>query len=407
MPLYKWQGRTVAGRFVSGALEAPDRRAVLRHLRRQRIRPDAARIRKGTPGLARAISLPTFGRPASATEIMVFTRQFYTMVDSGMSIVGSLEVLASQTRTKSFRDILVEVRRDVAGGATLASAMSRHPAVFDNLFVNMVGAGETGGVLPEVLNRLASFIEKSARLKKKLYGAMVYPLTILAVALITVVILLVYVIPVFSELYDSMGQSLPMATEIAIRMSRWARDYWAFLSFGGMAAAGAAGLCYRTERGRRVIDTLLLQIPVLGDLLRKTAVARFAYNTSILVGSGVALLEVLNITARTAGNKTVEEAIRFARSSIKEGKTIAEPLLSSAVFPPIVAHMVSIGERTGRLDEMLQKVSEFYEEEVDRAVTNLVNLLEPVMMILLGTVLGGLVISMYLPIFQLGSLMGQ
>jgi type IV pilus assembly protein PilC len=296
------------------------------------------------------------------------------------------------------------IRKDVEGGSTLADALKKHPKIFDDLYVNMVAAGEMGGVLNNVLNRVAMFIEKASKLKKKVKGAMIYPTTIVSVAIIVVAILLIFVIPVFAELYTSMGKALPVPTQVTISISNWFVSSWYFLVLGIGGVMFGISFYYKTADGRMTIDRVLLRLPIFGDLLRKVAVARFSQNMAILLSSGVPILDGLAITARTAGNKVVEKAIVDSRTSISHGKTVAEPLKESKIFPPMVCQMVAVGENTGGLDTMLRKVAELYEEEVDDAVTNLTAMMEPMIMIILGVILGGLVISMYLPIFQLGSL---
>ena len=326
------------------------------------------------------------------------------MIDAGLPIVQCLDILSEQTESKALRKTVQTVRQDVEGGSTLAEALKKHPKVFDDLYVNMVEAGEMGGVLNTILNRIAQFIEKANKLKKKVKGAMIYPCTIIAVAVIVVAILMIFVIPVFAELYGSMGQALPAPTQITIDISNWFVANYYYLFFALVGVVAGIRLYYKTEQGRMNIDRLLLRFPVIGDLLRKVAVARFAQNMAILLSSGVPILDGLAITAKTSGNKVVEKAIMDSRVSISQGKTVAEPLKESKIFPPMVCQMVAIGENTGGLDNMLKKVAEFYEEEVDDAVANLTALMEPMIMVVLGVILGGLVISMYLPIFQLGSL---
>src|SRR5207302_3906431 len=305
---------------------------------------------------------------------------------------------------KTLSNALQSIKKGVEGGSTLAEALKKHPKIFDELYVNMVEAGEIGGVLNTILNRVALFIEKASKLKKKVKGAMIYPTTIVSVAVIVVTILLIFVIPVFAELYGSMGKALPAPTQITINISNWFVASWYYLlrAFGGVVAG--VRFYYQSDQGRINIDGLLRRLPVVGDMLRKVAVARFSQNMAILLSSGVPILEGLAITARTAGNKVVEKAIMDSRVSISQGKTVAEPLAESKIFPPMVCHMVAVGETTGGLDGMLRKIAEFYEEEVDDAVASLTALMEPMIMVVLGVILGGLVISMYLPIFQLGSL---
>jgi type IV pilus assembly protein PilC len=403
MPVFVWEGRTSQGKIMKGETEAINPQAVITWLRGQRIQPIPARIREKGKGLEKEIKIPGFGPKVKPHDVMVFTRQFATMIDAGLPIVQSLDILSQQTENKLLRSTLLTIRRDVESGLTLADALKKHPKIFDDLYVNMVMAGEEGGVLNTVLNRVALFIEKANKLKKKVKGAMIYPASIIAVAVIVVAVLLIYVIPVFAELYGSMGKALPGPTQITINISNWVRAYFIYIVLLLAGIGTAISMYYKTENGRMTIDGILLRLPVLGDLLRKVAVARFSQNMSILLSSGVPILDGLAITSRTAGNKVVEKAVMDARVSISQGKTVAEPLMESKVFPPMVCHMVAIGENTGALDTMLKKVGEFYEDEVDSAVANLTALMEPMIMIFLGIILGGLVISMYLPIFQMGS----
>ncbi|MBI4490040.1 MAG: type II secretion system F family protein [Deltaproteobacteria bacterium] len=405
MPVFVWEGRTAQGRVLKGEREAISQEVIFAWLRSQRIQPIPARVREKGKGLAREIAIPGLGTRITPHDVMIFTRQFSTMIDAGLPIVQSLDVLTQQTENKAFRNIIRTIKQDVEGGSTLADALKRHPKVFDDLYVSMVAAGEVGGVLNAILNRIAIFIEKATKLKKKVKGAMIYPCTIIAVAVVVVAILLLYVIPVFAELYGSMGKALPAPTQITINISNWFRSYFLYMVGVIAGIAVALRMYYRTEQGQMAIDNLLLKLPVVGDLLRKVAVARFSQNMSILLSSGVPILDGLAITAKTAGNKVIEKAVMDTRVSISRGKTIAEPLAESKIFPPLVCQMVAIGENTGALDSMLKKVAEFYEEEVDNAVANLTALMEPTIMVVLGVILGGLVVSMYLPIFQLGSLL--
>ena len=389
---------------MKGELEAPSLEAVFALLRDRRIRPVPNRIREKGTGLEREIRIPGFGEKVKPKEVSLFTRQFATMIDAGLPIVQCLDILTEQSESKLLRRTVQAVRKDVEGGSTLADALAKHPKIFDDLYVNMVQAGETGGILNAILNRVAMFIEKAAKLKKKVKGAMIYPCSIIAVAVIVVAILLIFVIPVFSELYGSMGKALPAPTQVTINISNWFVANYFYLVFALVGVVAAVRFYYQTDQGRMNIDRLLLRLPVFGDLLRKVAVARFSQNMALLLSSGVPILDGLAITARTAGNKVVEKAIMDSRVSISQGKTVAEPLRDSKIFPPMVCQMVAVGENTGGLDGMLRKISELYEEEVDDAVNNLTALMEPMIMVVLGVILGGLVISMYLPIFQMGSL---
>jgi type IV pilus assembly protein PilC len=404
MPIFLWEGKTAQGKIIRDEMEAASREAVFAILRDRRIRPIPNRIREKGTGMEKEIRIPGLGESVKAKEVAVFTRQFATMIDAGLPIVQCLAILGEQASNKSFRAKLQAIRKDVEGGTTLAEALKQHPKVFDALYVNMVEAGEMGGALATILNRIALFIEKANKLKKKVKGAMIYPCSIIGVAVIVVSILMIFVIPVFAELYGSMGKALPAPTQIAISTSNFFVAYW-YLIFGSMIGlALAISMYYKTPHGRMTIDRMMLRMPILGDLLRKVAVARFSQNMAILLSSGVPILDGLAITAKTAGNKVIEKAIMDSRVSISQGRNIADPLKESKVFPPMVCQMVAVGESTGGLDGMLKKVAELYEEEVDDAVANLTALMEPMIMVVLGVILGGLVIAMYLPIFQLGSL---
>ena len=404
MPVFVWDGKTAQGKILKGEMEAASQDAVFARLRSQRIQPIPARVREKGKGLEKEFTIPGFGAKVSAHDVMLFTRQFATMIDAGLPIVQGLDILSQQSENKAFRITVRTIKQDVEGGFTLADALKKHPKIFDDLYVNMVAAGEVGGVLNTILNRIAMFIEKSARLKSKVKGAMIYPATIVVVAVSVVTVLLLFVIPVFAELYGGMGKALPAPTQITINISNFFRAYFMYLAGAIVGIVVALKMYYKTAQGRFTIDGLLLKLPIMGDLIRKVAVARFSQNMSILLTSGVPILDGLAITAKTAGNKVVEKAIMNARISISQGRTVAEPLTESKIFPPMVCQMVAIGENTGALDAMLKKVADFYEEEVDNAVANLTSLMEPLIMVVLGVILGGLVISMYLPIFQLGSL---
>ena len=407
MPVFVWEGRTSQGKTMKGETEAINPQAVIAWLRSQRIQPIPARIREKGKGLEKEIKIPGFGPKVKPRDLMVFTRQFATMIDAGLPIVQSLDILGQQTENKLLKSTLQTIRRDVESGLTLADALKRHPKIFDDLYINMVTAGEEGGVLNTVLNRVAIFIEKANKLKKKVKGAMIYPCAIVAVAVIVVAVLMIFVIPVFAELYGSMGKALPVPTQICINISNWFVAYWYVLIIAGVGIFMSISFYYKTPPGRMQIDGLLLRMPIIGDLLRKVAVARFSQNMALLLSSGVPILDGLAITGRTAGNKVVEKAIMDSRVSISKGNTVAEPLRESKIFPPLVCQMVAVGESTGGLDGMLKKVAELYEEEVDDAVNNLTAMMEPMIMVVLGVILGGLVIAMYLPIFQMGSLVGE
>jgi type IV pilus assembly protein PilC len=406
MAVFRWQGVSPRGETLAGEMEAPTRDAVLIRLRSQRIQPIPAKIKEKGKGLDREFSVPGFGESIKQRDVVIFTRQLATMIDAGLPIVQCLEILATQSPNKKLRGVIRQLKDEVEAGSTFTDALKKHPKQFDDLFVNMVAAGEVGGILDSILHRLSGYMEKAMKLKSKIKGAMIYPATICSVAVIVTTILLVFVIPVFAELFSSFGAALPMPTQLVINLSNFTIAYFPYMIGVAVAAGVASRQFYRTERGRLAFDQMFLQLPVFGDLIRKAAVARFTRTLSTLVSSGVPILDALAITARTAGNKVVERAVLATRVSISEGRTIAEPLAESKVFPPMVCQMISVGETTGALDAMLQKISDFYEEEVDNAVANLTALMEPLVIVFLGTIIGGLVISMYLPIFKIGSVIG-
>ncbi|MBF8257637.1 MAG: pilus assembly protein PilC [Actinobacteria bacterium] len=402
MAIYVWEGKSRAGRTLTGELEAPNEAFVLAHLRRQQVVP--VKVKPKAAGLA--INLAWLRGKVSQRELAIFTRQFATMIDAGLPLVQCLDILGMQQENKAFKKIIMKVKEDVESGSTFADALSKHPKVFDELFVNLVQAGETGGILDTILSRLAAYIEKALRLAKKIKGAMVYPSTIIAVALVVTVVLLVYVIPIFGKMFEDFGQALPAPTQAVLAMSAFTQKYF-IVGLVLIALLVIALRWYRgTENGRRNTDKLLLKLPIVGDLLRKIAVARFSRTLGTMVSSGVPILESMDIVAKSAGNRVIEEAILKARTSISEGKTIAEPLSESKVFPSMVTQMVSVGEATGALDTMLNKIADFYDEEVDMAVEALTSLLEPILMIFLGVIIGGLVVAMYLPIFKLAGVVG-
>jgi type IV pilus assembly protein PilC len=401
MPIYKWEGKTAKGAIKKGEMEAPSEAAIRIHLRQQNMIP----TKITTKGKEIKISLP-FKQKVKQRSIAVFTRQLATMIDAGLPLVQSLEILSQQQESKVFKNIIREIREDVEGGSTFAGALKKHPKTFDELYTNLVVAGEEGGILDNILTRLASYIEKSEALKKKVKSALIYPATIVGVAVIVVGILMIFVIPVFETLFKSAGQNLPLPTLIVVTLSKLIKRYVIVFIPALILLFYLGKKYYQTQGGRAVIDRLLLKLPVFGPLFRKIAVARFSRTLGTLVSSGVPILDGLSIVSRTSGNRTIETAILNARSSIREGETIAEPLNRSGIFPAMVIQMISVGESTGALDSMLSKIADFYEEEVDIAVANLTSLLEPFLMIFLGVVIGGVVISMYLPIFNMASAIG-
>jgi type IV pilus assembly protein PilC len=401
MPIFKWEGKTLKGVIKKGEMEAATEGAIRIHLRQQNIIPTkiAAKAKEFT------LSLP-FGKKVPQRSIAIFTRQLATMIDAGLPLVQSLEILASQQDNKVFKGILREIREDVEGRSTFAGALKKHPSVFNDLYTNLVVAGEEGGILDNILNRLAAYIEKAEALKKKVKSALVYPSVIVAVAIAVVAILMIFVIPVFETMFSSAGQQLPLPTLIVVTISKFVRKYVLIVIPAIILGIFLLRKYHHTENGKTVMDRILLKAPVFGDLFRKIAVARFSRTLGTLVSSGVPILDGLNIVSKTAGNKVIETAILNARASIREGETIAEPLGRSNIFPPMVIQMISVGESTGALDSMLTKIAEFFEDEVDVAVGNLTSMLEPLLMIFLGIVIGGVVIAMYLPIFQMASAVG-
>jgi type IV pilus assembly protein PilC len=401
MAVFAFSGRTRTGQTISGEMEAPSREAVVAQLRRQQvlatsIKPKARDI---------AISIPGFGAKANEKDLAIITRQLATMIDAGLPLVQCLDILAQQQEKKFLKSTLQDIRQDVEGGSTFSAALKKHPKVFSGLYTNMVEAGEAGGILDTILNRLAAYIEKAMTLKKRVKTAMFYPATIVSVALVVVTFLLMYVIPTFEQLFAGFGASLPLPTVIVLKLSNFVQAYILFIVGGLVGTVVGLRMYYRTEGGKRAIDGLLLRLPIFGTLIRKVAVAKFTRTLGTLVSSGVGILDGLDITARTAGNKVVEDAILKARTTIAQGKTIAEPLQASKVFPPMVTQMIAVGEQTGALDRMLNKIADFYDEEVDSSVAGLTSLLEPLLVIFLGVIIGGVVIAMYLPIFKLITVM--
>jgi type IV pilus assembly protein PilC len=395
MPSFVWKGKTREGKAVSGERVAENKEAVMALLRREQVLVSSVK-EKG-----KEMAVPKLGGGVSAKDLAVFTRQFSVMIDAGLPLVQCLEILGSQQENKTFAKILQQTRMDVEGGATLADAMRKHPKAFDDLFVNMIAAGEAGGILDTILKRLAVYIEKAVKLKSQVKGAMVYPVAVLAIAGIVIAVILWKVIPTFASMFEGLGATLPLPTRIVIAASNWFVRLLPFLVVGIILFVFAFRRYYATYNGRRVVDRAILKMPILGVLMRKIAVARFCRTLSTLVSSGVPILDGLEITARTAGNAIVEDAIMSVRKGVESGLTIAQPLKESGVFPPMVVQMIGVGEQTGALDAMLSKIADFYEEEVDQAVANLLTLMEPVMILFLGVTVGGIVISMYLPLFDL------
>ena len=395
MPAFVWKGKTREGKSVSGERVADNKEAVMALLRREQILVSSVK-EKG-----KEVALPKLGGGVGSKDLAVFTRQFSVMIDAGLPLVQCLEILGTQQENKTFAKILQQTRMDVEGGASLADAMRKHPKAFDDLYTNMIAAGEAGGILDTILKRLAVYIEKAVKLKSQVKGAMVYPIAVLSIAGIVIAVILWKVIPTFASMFEGLGAQLPLPTRIVIAMSNWFVRLLPFLIIGIVAAVFAFKRYYATYSGRRVVDRMILKLPILGLLMRKIAVARFCRTLATLVSSGVPILDGLEITARTSGNAIIEDAIMLVRKGVESGLTIAQPLKESGVFPPMVVQMIGVGEQTGALDAMLSKIADFYEDEVDQAVANLLTLMEPVMILFLGVTVGGIVISMYLPLFDL------
>jgi type IV pilus assembly protein PilC len=395
MPAYVWKGKSRDGKVVSGERVADSKEAVMAILRRDQILVSSVK-EKG-----KEVAVPKFGGGVAAKDLAIFVRQFSVMIDAGLPLVQCLEILGSQQENKAFARILTQTRMDVEGGASLADAMRKHPKAFDDLFTNMIAAGEAGGILDTILKRLATYIEKAVKLKGQIKGAMMYPIAVISIAGIVITVILWKVIPTFAAMFEGLGATLPLPTRIVIAMSNWLVRLMPFLVIGGFLLTMAFKKYYSTYGGRRVVDRAMLKAPIIGVLLQKIAVARFCRTLSTLIASGVPILDGLEITARTAGNAIVEDAIMAVRKGVESGLTVAQPLKESGVFPPMVVQMIGVGEQTGALDAMLTKVADFYEEEVDQAVANMLTLMEPVMILFLGITVGGIVISMYLPLFDL------
>ena len=401
MPVYTYRGTNRTGATVSGEHVATSKAELSAMLRRQQINVTKM-SEKG-----KEFSLPSFGGGVNAKELAIFTRQFSVMIDAGLPLVQCLEILAGQQENRTFQKVLTGTRAAVEGGSTLSAAMRQYEKVFDALYVNMVEAGETGGILDTILQRLSAYIEKNVKLKRAVKSALVYPVAVLLVAAGVIVLLLWKVVPVFATLFVGLGVDLPLATRIVIGLSNFIGSIFGFLIlvfFVGLAVG--LKLWYATPKGRMVIDTVLLKLPLLGILLRKIAVARFTRTLGTLISSGVPILEGLDITARTAGNAVIEKALLQVRKALEAGRTLADPLKETEVFPGMVTQMIAVGEQTGAMDAMLQKIADFYEDEVDASVKDLLSAMEPMMIVFLGVVVGGIVISMYLPLFSLIAKLG-
>lgn len=399
MPNYIWKGKNSYGEKRKGKMDMPNEASVHAHLKKMRITPSL--VKEAPKDIFENISF--FQPKVTTKDIVIFTRQLSTMIDAGLPLVQSLEILGDQQENVTFKKILVDIRRDVETGNTFADAMKKHPKTFNNLYCNMIDAGEVGGILDTILNRLAIFMEKNMVLTKKVKGALTYPLICLCISIVILAVILIFVVPVFDKMFADFGASLPALTQMVVNMSNAVQHYFVFILLGAGFVVFVLKKIYSTEKGRIKGDALLLKLPVFGTLIKKVAVAKFTRTLSTMLQSGVPILESLNVVGRTAGNKIIEIAIFRVADAISEGRTIAEPLEETGVFPSMVIQMINVGESTGALDTMLEKIADFYDEEVDQAVENMTAMIEPFMMVFLGGMIGTLVVSMYLPIFKMGS----
>jgi type IV pilus assembly protein PilC len=397
MPVFRYVGRTRAGVSQSGEIEAQDQNSAVALLRQRQIMVTSLRAKPKNL----AIKIPGLGGRIAEKEIVIFTRQFATMIEAGLPLVQCLDILTRQAENKEFAKVIAQIKTDVEGGSSFADALRKHPKVFSDFYVNMVEAGEVGGILDTILARLAAYLEKARALRSKVKGAMVYPGAIVSIAVIVVVFMLIYVIPVFAELFEGFGGTLPGPTQLVMNLSGFVQSSIVYVAIAVPIAIWLFKRFYRTEKGRLTVDSFILKLPVFGVLMQKVAVAKFTRTLGTLVGSGVPIIDGLEITARTAGNKVVEDAVLVTIGSIKEGSTISEPLSRQAIFPPMVVQMIEVGENAGALDTMLNKIADFYDEEVDNAIEALTSLLEPLLMVFLGVVVGGMLVAMYLPIFKM------
>ncbi len=402
MPEFLWEATTRRGEVKKGEMKVADEAALRTLLRRQGLK--SITIRKKPKDLLEY--LPFLKQKVKEKQIVVFARIFSTMINSGLPLIQCLDLLAQQETNKTFAKAITAIKEDIEGGASLTDALKKYPEIFDELFVNLIAAGESGGILDVILGRLSTYMEKAMKLKRKVKGALTYPISVLVISIGVVTLLLLKVIPVFQKLFADMGGALPAPTQFLVNASAFMQNYFVYMVAGVIAAFFAFKQFYRTEKGTVLVDSMLLKMPVFGPLLKKVAVAKFTRTLSTMMSSGVPILDGLAIVSKTSGNRIVEEALMNTRRSISEGKTIAEPLEASGLFPPMVVQMIAVGEHTGALDAMLAKIADFYDDEVDAAVSAMTALLEPFMMVFLGGVVGGMIIAMYLPIFQMASVVG-
>lgn len=397
MPVYAWKGKAPGGAEQKGELNLANKEEVLSHLRRKRIVASEVKEKGGAVNF----KLPAFKKGVSIRDLVIFTRQFSTMVNAGLPLVQCLDILSKQAESAAFREIVADVMHDVEAGSTLSEAMGKRPQAFDNLYVNMVDAGEAGGILDDILARLAGYLEKAEALRRKVKSALTYPAVVLIVALGATTFMLLFIIPTFAKVFADFGGELPLPTRIVLALSDFLKSFWWVLILLTVAFVIAVRRIYKTENGRMKMDAMALKAPILGDILRKASIARFTRTLGTMISSGVPILTALDITARTAGNKVIEAAIMMTKGSIGEGETIAAPLRQSKVFPPMVVQMISVGEETGALDKMLDKIANFYDEEVNVAVDTLTSIIEPIMIVVMGSLVGGMVVAMYMPMFKL------
>lgn len=402
MPVYLWEGKNRKGVVRKGEMEVANEEAVRSQLARMKV--DPTKIKKKPKDLFENIEL--FQPNVTEDDVIVFSRQFSTMIDAGLPIIQCLDILFSQQENPTFKKAIKQIKSDVEGGQTFAEALQKHPKMFDTLFVNMVAAGEAGGILDIILRRLSAYMEKMAKLKRQVKGAMTYPIVTICIAVIVVGVILVFVIPTFVDMFASFGSELPLPTKIVVGASNFTIGNIHWIIIGIVLTIIAYKQFGKTPFGRKFLDTVYLKIPVFGVLIRKVAVSKFTRTMGTMLNSGVSILEALDIVAKTAGNVIIEDAIYTVRAGISEGRTMADPLTESGIFPSMVCSMISVGESTGALDTMLEKIADFYDDEVDQAVENLTAMIEPFMLVFLGVVVGGLVVSMYLPIFQMAGAVG-
>ena len=401
MAVYVWVAQGRAGEMKKGETEAVNEAAVRTQLRRQGLKP--TRVKAKPKDLLEMIPLRG---SVKGKDVVIFSRQFSTMISAGLPLIQCLDILASQEQNKSFARIIRNIKDDIEGGSTLTDALKKYPKVFDDLFINMIAAGEAGGILDTILNRLATYLEKAMKLKRKVKGAMTYPAVVLFVSFAVITLLLVKVVPVFQSIFAGMGRELPLLTQSLIDLSSFVTNNALYIVGALIVAVVALVKFYQTDKGRYLFDRMILKPPVIGLLMRRVAIAKFTRTLSTMISSGVPILDGLEITSRTAGNKIIEKALMETRKNISEGKTIAEPLAATSVFPPMVVQMIAVGEATGSLDSMLTKIADFYDDEVETAVNAMTSMLEPMLMVFLGGVVGGMIVAMYLPIFQIGNIVG-